>query len=295
VADSSSVSPPAAAPKKPSDLIPRVIVAVIGVPALLAIAFLAPNAAVWALLAGAATIGTWEYVAMTLGKPLRVDAWAAVVGTALLMVCSYWVRETVYLHSVASFVVMTLMVLCMRSTVETREVAARFGHLVAGVVYSAVLFGALISMTRADDPWAVSPTQAGWLLLPMMIIWAGDTGAYFAGRAFGRRKLAPRLSPAKTWEGAIGGTLASVGGGFLGWALLPLPAELQAWQVVAFALPGAIIGQVGDLAESLIKRSTGVKDSSRILYGHGGMLDRTDALIFAAPWFALLKELFALS
>ncbi len=139
---------------------------------------------------------------------------------------------------------------------------------------------------------AVAPHQAGWLLLPMFVIWAGDTGAYFAGRAFGRHKLAPRLSPKKTWEGAVGGACASVLGG---WAAASLFFDgIPFWQVVVIALPAAVLGQVGDLSESLIKRSTGVKDSGRIIYGHGGVLDRVDGLIFAAPYFAIARHLLRL-
>lgn len=265
------------------------MVAAVGIPLLFGVAFLAPNAALWLLLTTAAAIGGWEYYRMTLGSPLRVDAWLCVFGIALVMSLGYWGLPPMVVHASAALVTVGALVACMRSTVETAAVAGRFGHLMGGFAYCAFLFGALLAIVRGPDPLLHSPTQAGWLLWPMMIIWAGDTGAYFAGRAFGRHKLAPRLSPAKTVEGAVGGLFASIGGGFLGWYILPLPEAMQAWHVVLFALPGAIIGQVGDLAESLLKRSTGVKDSSRILSGHGGMLDRVDALIFAAPYFALVK------
>ncbi len=232
---------------------------------------------------------------MTLGSPLRGDAWLCVAGIVLVMTAGYWGLPPTVVHAITALVTVAALAACMRSSVETPAVAARFGHLMGGFAYCAFLFGALLALVRGPDPMVHSPTQAGWLLWPMMIIWAGDTGAYFAGRAFGRHKLAPRLSPAKTIEGAVGGLFASLAGGFLGWALLPLPATLQPWHVVIFALPGSVIGQVGDLAESLLKRSTGVKDSSRILSGHGGMLDRVDALIFAAPYFALLKALLVLA
>jgi phosphatidate cytidylyltransferase len=287
-------NPPANPPSssaRPSDLIPRLLVAAVGIPLLFGVAFLAPNAALWLVLTSAAGIGGWEYFRMTLGAPLRGDAWLCVAGIVLVMSAGYWGLPATVVHASAALVTVAALTACMRSSVETAAVAARFGHLMAGFVYCALLFGALLALVRGPDPLLHSPTQAGWLLWPMMIIWAGDTGAYFAGRAFGRRKLAPRLSPAKTVEGAIGGLFASLAGGFLGWVVLPLPETMEPWHVVLFALPGAIIGQVGDLAESLLKRSTGVKDSSRILSGHGGMLDRVDALVFAAPYFALLKAI----
>jgi phosphatidate cytidylyltransferase len=264
---------------------------VVAVPLLFAVAFLAPNWVLWVVLGGAGTVGAWEYVRMALGRPLGADAWAAVLATATLLSALYWPADAAVFHGLCAATVIGLLLLCMRPGVETQGAAARFGHLMAAVTYCSVLFGSLVVMVRADDPWSAGPYQAGWLLWPMMIIWAGDTGAYFAGRTFGRRRLAPRLSPKKTVEGALGGVLASVGGGFLGWAILPLPAGLQPWHVVLIAVPAAVIGQAGDLAESLLKRSFGAKDSSHLLYGHGGMLDRVDALLFAAPWLALCRSL----
>jgi len=177
----------------------------------------------------------------------------------------------------------------------TEDVAAtdrRLGGALGAYVYCATLFGGLLALVAAtgDERMRTYPNQAAWMLFPMAVVWAGDTGAYFAGRAFGRHKLAPRLSPKKTWEGAIGGAIASVLGG-LGIAAWLLP-HLSPLVVVALALPGALLGQAGDLVESGLKRATGVKDSGRIIYGHGGLLDRVDALVFAAPYFAIAKTLF---
>jgi phosphatidate cytidylyltransferase len=128
----------------------------------------------------------------------------------------------------------------------------------------------------------------GWLLVALAIVWAADTGAYFTGRAFGRRKLAPRISPNKTVEGLAGGMLAAVtvalvGAALLGTstAMLPLVA-LVAFLVVLFSV-------VGDLFESLLKRHVGAKDSGDLIPGHGGLLDRLDSVLAALPVFALGK------
>jgi phosphatidate cytidylyltransferase len=121
------------------------------------------------------------------------------------------------------------------------------------------------------------------LLFALVITWAGDTVAYFVGRAIGKHPFAPLLSPKKTWEGAVGGFVGSllVGFAFSYWIKAPVP------QMLAMAGVGSIAGQVGDLLESAYKRSAGVKDSGALLPGHGGILDRIDALILAIPvvWY----------
>jgi len=125
-----------------------------------------------------------------------------------------------------------------------------------------------------------------WLLFLMVMIWGADSGAYFAGRRFGKNKLAPNVSPGKTWEGAIGGLCASglialIGGYFAGFEVTQLLLFLVLC-VVTIAL-----SIIGDLFESMIKRRCGAKDSGTILPGHGGVLDRIDSLTSAAPFFAL--------
>jgi phosphatidate cytidylyltransferase len=120
----------------------------------------------------------------------------------------------------------------------------------------------------------------------LLLIWASDIGAYVAGKSFGRHKLAPSISPGKTWEGWAGGALLTLAiGSGLGWLLpdLPLTHRLIAAGVVA------TFGPLGDLAESMLKRSVGVKDSGRIMPGHGGLLDRFDAFLLVLPVLALLR------
>ena len=121
------------------------------------------------------------------------------------------------------------------------------------------------------------------LLFALVITWAGDTTAYFVGRAMGKHPLAPHISPKKTWEGSIGGMVGSllVAWGFSYWIRIPLG------HLVAMAVIGNVAGQMGDLLESAYKRSSGVKDSGGLLPGHGGVLDRIDALILCIPviWY----------
>jgi len=155
-----------------------------------------------------------------------------------------------------------------------------------------VLMGAWVAVVQlqARSPWLV--------LAALAIVWIADTAAYFAGRAFGRRKLAPAISPGKTWEGVYGG-LGAVA--LYALALVPLapragyPSDgsvfaVGAWIVLALAI--AVLSVEGDLVESLLKRHAGVKDSGHLLPGHGGILDRIDALLSSMPAAALLALVF---
>jgi phosphatidate cytidylyltransferase len=158
-----------------------------------------------------------------------------------------------------------------------------------GWIVLAGVFVALVEL-QARSPWLV--------LAAMAIVWVADTAAYFSGRAFGRRKLAPEVSPGKTWEGVYG-ALAAVA--IYAIALVPLAGAagfgarvdavaIALWILLALALAGISI--IGDLFESLLKRQAGMKDSGSLLPGHGGVLDRTDALLAAMPPAALAATLF---
>lgn len=125
----------------------------------------------------------------------------------------------------------------------------------------------------------------GNVLFVLLVVWASDIGAYLAGRWLGGRKLAPRISPGKTWSGALGGTLAAVAVGvalYGGWRGGPLA------QAIMVAAGLSVVSQIGDLFESGVKRYYGVKDSSRLIPGHGGLLDRLDGVLAAAPVAAVL-------
>ena len=158
--------------------------------------------------------------------------------------------------------------------------------LAAGVVGLAGAWLALVAVKASTD--SASESAGAWLIVWLLAAASlADTGAYFAGRRFGRRKLAPRVSPGKTWEGALGGALAIVvwsvcGASFFGgaWSI---------WLVVAAVLFVAAV--TGDLFESALKRMRGVKDAGGLLPGHGGVLDRIDSVLAVAPAFALLMRL----
>jgi phosphatidate cytidylyltransferase len=156
----------------------------------------------------------------------------------------------------------------------------------ATLVLGAVYVGGLLSMYPRV---LLLPRGELWVLLGVLSVSVGDTFAYVAGRAFGKRKLAPVLSPNKTVEGALGGLLGSVACAAL-FAQAFLPA-IPAWYATASGLAVGVTGQAGDLFESLLKRAAGVKDSGTLFPGHGGVLDRADAILAAGPPLYLLAAM----
>jgi phosphatidate cytidylyltransferase len=135
---------------------------------------------------------------------------------------------------------------------------------------------------------AMDPLGAGLVTMTLAAVALSDTGAYFAGKNFGRHKMAPRVSPKKTWEGSIGGLLLAMAGMGVIYGIHEYTQTkyLPAWPLYRYVFVGlvlAIVGQVGDLVESMLKRDAGVKDSGQVLPGHGGVLDRCDGFLFAGP------------
>jgi len=152
----------------------------------------------------------------------------------------------------------------------------------AGVFALVPCWLALVYVTFATN----SPN---WVLFTLALVWAADTGAFFAGRWLGRVPLAPRVSPKKTWEGAIGGMVTAV---IVAWLAATLLFEVAVWPFVITCVAVAALSIVGDLTESMLKRAVGLKDSGSVFPGHGGMLDRIDSVTAAAP--ALVFALIAL-
>jgi phosphatidate cytidylyltransferase len=175
-----------------------------------------------------------------------------------------------------------LAALCLTlSSEDLAKGAAQAAALVMGIAY---IFGAWKTAALLHDmPGTNMDPKAGpwWLLFALMINWIGDTGAYYVGRKFGKHKLAPHVSPGKSWEGAAASAVTGV---IFGMIFLPLTIQgTSLWAAALVSLVANAAGQVGDLAESALKRGAGVKDSGTILPGHGGMLDRLDSSLFAMP------------
>ncbi len=163
---------------------------------------------------------------------------------------------------------------------------ADVGLTLAGALYTGGLLG--YAPIIAGTSGTGGADGRGWLLLVLSGTAACDTGAYFVGSAFGRRRLVPHISPGKTWEGLAGGVLGGVAAALALSGLL----DIGAWQAVALGLLVCMAAVAGDLCESLLKRAAGVKDSGRIIPGHGGMLDRLDSVLFvllAVYWFVRVQ------
>jgi phosphatidate cytidylyltransferase len=257
----------------------RILTAAVLACALLAGLFLL--SAPWAVLAFGAvfTVGAWEWAAFGAlrGAPSRV-AYAA--GIALLLLLAWrWSAQPMHLTLLlGAACVWWMIALLWLSFAPSRH--HPYLVLFCGVPVLVPAFIALAQLQVVTRGFTRGPQIVLWLVL---LVTAADIGAYFAGRSLGRHKLAPRVSPGKTWEGAVGGLLmvALVAwGGAVYFGIPPLA-------VVAFGCVVGIFSIIGDLTESMFKRAAGLKDSGALLPGHGGLLDRIDSVTAAAPLYAL--------
>jgi phosphatidate cytidylyltransferase len=261
---------------KLGNLAARFATAIVLVPLLiLAILWRRPEAW-WGVTFAATVVGLYEYMAMTLQDDL--ERLFGVGAGAALAAGMYWWAPTFAIAPVVIVVVPALFYLFRFGEMST--VVSRLGMTSFGIVYGTLItFVALIKRDLGGE----------WVIVTLMIAWFGDTGAYFAGRFLGKAKLYPAISPGKTWAGAFGG----LAGSFLAAVLANLWfLQSLGWvRGTILTIVGGALGQTGDLVESMIKRSCGVKDSGKLLPGHGGMLDRIDAVIFIAPWVYLYATL----
>ena len=235
---------------------------------------------VWAIVITATAIGLREWMNMTMPRAPAAARWFAVaVGTGYAALF-YWFADAPLIPSAATAgaAIATFLFFLFRFE-PIGEVAQRVAFAVCGYLYVGLLLGFLALVKRR-------PADGGaWVYVMLTVAWLSDTGAYFAGRFLGPlwpRKLYQAVSPKKTVIGALGGVAASVGACILA-KLWYLPA-LSWVDCFALGVPANLLGQMGDLAESLIKRSVNVKDSGTLLPGHGGLLDRIDAVLFIAPY-----------
>jgi phosphatidate cytidylyltransferase len=269
----------------------RILTALVLIPLVLFLVFLGPR---WQWLftlavAAVAALAAWEYLGLAErsgAKPPRV---AVVVALALLFAGNFeYPDQTALIFGGLS---LGLLIYCtFRSSID--QLMADAATSVFCLLYVGLTLLTLPNLREETN----GPSLVAFLLC---VVWAGDIAALYVGRALGRLKLAPSLSPNKTWEGTLGSVAGSLlaAGGLLWlanwlaqWDSAKLSYSEDLWYWLGLAVLVNVAAQVGDLAESALKRSVGVKDSGVLLPGHGGVLDRVDALLLAAPvlWYALV-------
>lgn len=269
----------------------RVLTAVILVPLVLLLVFKGPFWLITLATAAVAGLAVWEYLVLADALGAKTPRIAVVGCIAALFACIFFRPEyTAPLLGCLSF---GLFILCAFLSPLPR-VLPDAAYSVFGLLYVGLSLTAIPLLSAQEN-------GSSLLVFLFFVVWTGDVVALYVGRAFGRRKLAPSISPNKTWEGSAGSVLGSVlitlGLIFLSEVLarhgvdwLSYPGSMFRWMGLAVLLN--VAAQVGDLIESAIKRGAGVKDSGTLLPGHGGILDRIDALLLAAPvlWWAQLAQ-----
>lgn len=272
----------------------RLLAALFMTPIAIAAVLLVPTPWLVALAAVLFLAGLWEWLRLaevddTLHRTVLL------VANLAMMVAIVWASRSSSGYSYVLFQIavvigviwwlLALLWLQHYDFASDHDTHARAFKLAAGTL-SVIPAWAALALIHASEP-----NGHRWLLLALLVIWGADTGAYFAGRYFGKHKLSPRISPNKTIEGLIGGALASllvalIGAPLAGASLAQLPwVALVVLVTVGFSV-------VGDLFESLLKRHVGAKDSGDLIPGHGGLLDRLDSVLAALPVFALGKSWF---
>jgi len=260
----------------------RVITALWGVPlVLLAIWFDEPLPwfavlmAVWGLLA------TWEFYRITGVNDNRPLACFGLAWVLFFIIHSHFDYELTLPLLLTSAIILSMALLLFLPKKE--GLFAGWAWTMGSILYIGWLLGLLVALRL----------EAGrdWVYLALLATFGSDTAAYFIGRAFGRHKMAPRISPGKTWEGAAGGLLGAVIVSLLFTLSTPVQLPIGYGTAVLVGLLVSVFGQAGDLAESLLKRSAGVKESGGLLPGHGGLLDRLDSILFAGAFVYVFYRL----
>lgn len=265
----------------------RVLTAAVLAPVAIGSVLLLPTPWLAAAVALLLLAGLWEWTLLA-GLHERMPRVAYLLANAAMMAALSWAAgPSLFPLKLLSLIGVLWWLLALLWLWRSRFAAAdssgaRMLKLLAGSLCVLPAWAALIWLHAGSEH------GARWALLALMLVWAADSGAYFAGMRFGRRKLAPTISPGKSWEGVWGGTAATLLLAVLAWPLL----GLQRGAVPALLLLTLVVTAIsvaGDLFESLMKRHSGIKDSGSVIPGHGGLMDRLDSLLAALPVFAVGK------
>jgi phosphatidate cytidylyltransferase len=272
------------------NLVQRIAVAAIAIPLVVGIIWLGgwPLAGALALLGVLGAREIYDFARRQGIEPLERTGWLAAAAIPLL---AYWAKGALYLGAIW---LMILLAIAMARRGPGGRPLASVAITMFGCLYASGMLAFLIAIRHGTNAVARPGAYVLLTLFPLVITWICDTAAMAAGTAVGGPKLAPVLSPKKTHAGAVGGTLAGV---ITALALGKFVLNREGWnftpgQLLLFGLAVSIVGQIGDVAESLLKREAGIKDSSALIPGHGGVLDRLDSLYFVIPAAAGLYRMF---
>jgi phosphatidate cytidylyltransferase len=263
----------------------RILTGLVGIPLFLGLLYVG-KWPLFALVAGMGLIGFHEYTRMWKAKGVTVAQVPGYLAVLALLVWAYLTPGNgTWLGAILSAaVIATLTWVLFRFEQRTIVDAVT---TIGGVVYVGFLLTHLL-MLRGLGQGTGFDLGLKWIMLAFFCTWAADSLAYFAGKAFGKRKLAPLISPKKSVEGAIGGGVGAV---IVGWLMAPV-VGIAVWQGALIAAFVFVLSILGDLSESALKRYTGIKDSGNILPGHGGVLDRFDSSLFVLPFVYYVARLF---
>ncbi|HYE74755.1 MAG TPA: phosphatidate cytidylyltransferase [Blastocatellia bacterium] len=232
----------------------------------------------------AVVLGLVEYYGITDRVNARTSRVPGTIAAVGVLIAFYQGRHDWIVPILASLLIIEmsiqLFINARQAEPDLRNALSSAAAPVFGVIYVAVLGGYMIALRVVPDD-GIQQLAAKLLSLFFLIVFAGDTGAYYAGRNLGKRKLAPRISPGKTVEGSIGGLVANVLAVVI--AHFTFFPELPLASAIPLALVMGVLGQIGDLCESMLKRGAQIKDAAHIIPGHGGLLDRLDSIVFNAP------------
>lgn len=264
----------------------RIITAVCAIPlVVLAVWFDTPISWFTILAVIVGLLAAFEFYRLTgviKAFPLAIFGMAGI----LYLIITPVLKEHLAQHCFLVLIIITVISLLALLLLRTKEnIFSLWSLMLGGVLYIGCLLFLLVSLRLEPGTMRFPEIGRNLIFLTLLVTFASDTAAYFIGKTFGRHKLAPQISPGKTWEGAAGGVIGAIVVSLL--FTLDTPLQLGVWraitwwQAVLLGLAISIFGQLGDLVESLLKRSYKVKDSGNFMPGHGGILDRIDSILFA--------------
>lgn len=267
-------------------LVQRVITALILLPLLLALVWYAPTPWLYGGLALVGLLMAWEWTGLMGWAEQRNWRWAYTLACGVLLAAAWFVpgRDALLPWLLAASALWWLFAISLFPGFPDNLQKNRPGVLSMALLGLLLTLSTLLALAKLHG---MQPNGVLKLLYFFFIVFAADTGAYLAGRNFGRHKLAPNISPGKTIEGALGGLLLAAAWALTAGVYVFAPAGHKIWVLLALTVVVAAVSIVGDLTESMFKRMAGIKDSGNILPGHGGILDRVDSILAAAPVMVL--------